>query len=98
MTVTLISDVLTYFTNVPIISCNTSLVPTSIAVGVYDLKCLCKFTEMSCSKNPSHNLCCIILTTVECILSCLEESTSTREPSGNCPECREKVRQYSMRL
>jgi len=29
---------------------------------------------------------------VECILSCLDSSTSTlsREPSGNCPECREK--------
>lgn len=28
--------------------------------------------------------------TAECILSCLEECTSTREPSGNCPDCRQK--------
>ncbi|KAL7541871.1 hypothetical protein ACHAXR_011300 [Thalassiosira sp. AJA248-18] len=47
--------------------------------------CLDATTENDLALTPcAHKFC------AECILSCLDSTSTTREASGNCPECREK--------
>ena len=53
--------------------------------------CLEATAEKDIALTPcAHNFC------AECILSCLHSLSSTREPTGKCPECRETIKKSEL--